>query len=202
MKHFQRPFRNNEQRQILRPLPDLAPNTIRIIGIGGNEESGRNMWAIEYRDTIVVLDGGIQYGALKTPGIDFILPNPAYLKEKRHKVKAIIATSPHMDHVGAIPYFATDFPQATIYARNITGELIIKLAPQIVISPSAPDKLGQPLVMERFDFSPKEVFEAVTIDQYITYVRMYIWLFIFVLFFIYFFIFFLFVFFFHYFVVI
>lgn len=124
MRNFQRPQRYNDRPQIRRPLPDLAPNTIRILGLGGNEESGRNMWAIEYRDTIVVLDGGIQYSALKTPGIDFILPNPSYLKEKKHKVKAIIATSPHMDHVGAIPYFATDFPQATIYARNVTGEII------------------------------------------------------------------------------
>ena len=124
MRNCQRPFRQNDRPSFKRPLPDLAPNNIRIIGIGGNEQSGRNMWAIEYRDTIVVLDGGIQYSALKTPGIDFILPNSAYLKEKKHKVKAIIATSPHMDHVGAIPYFAADFPQATIYARNVTGEII------------------------------------------------------------------------------
>ena len=51
----------------------------------------------------------------------------------------------------------------------LPGKLIIKLAPQIVILPSAPDKLGQPLVMEQFDFSPKDIFDAVTIDQYIMY---------------------------------
>ena len=54
MRNFQRPFRQNDRPSFKRPLPDLAPNNIRIIGIGGNEESGRNMWAIEYRDTIVV----------------------------------------------------------------------------------------------------------------------------------------------------
>lgn len=126
MRNFSKPFRpnNRENQNRVRVLPDLAPNNIRIIAIGGNEESGRNMWAVEYRDTIVVLDGGIQYSALKTPGIDFILPNSAYLKEKKHKVKAIIATSPNTDHVGAIPYFAADFPQASIYARNVTGEII------------------------------------------------------------------------------
>ncbi len=48
MRNFQRPQRYNDRPQIRRPLPDLAPNTIRILGLGGNEESGRNMWAIEY----------------------------------------------------------------------------------------------------------------------------------------------------------
>src|SRR5690606_29637576 len=60
-------------------IPSLAPDTIRIIPLGGVEEIGKNMTAIQYGDDIIVVDIGFQFKEDDTPGIDFILPNTKYL---------------------------------------------------------------------------------------------------------------------------
>ena len=95
-----RPLVNTKGDEI---IPPLAPDSIRIIPLGGVEEIGRNMTAIEYGDDIVVIDIGFQFKDENTPGIDYILPNTRYLEERQSKIRAVLITHGHLDHIGGIP---------------------------------------------------------------------------------------------------
>ena len=107
-------------------IPPLAPGDIRILHLGGVEEIGRNMSMIEYMDSIVIIDCGVQFTESHTPGIDFILPNTKYLEEKKDKIKGMIITHGHLDHIGAIPYIMPRIGNPTIYSRNFTSLMIRK----------------------------------------------------------------------------
>ncbi len=106
-------------------IPPLAPETIRIVPLGGVEEVGRNMTAIEYGDEIIVVDCGIQFTDADTPGVDYILANTKYLEERKSKIKALVITHGHLDHIGAIPYLMTRIGNPPIYTREF-GALMIK----------------------------------------------------------------------------
>ena len=78
-------------------------SNLRIIALGGLEEVGRNMTVFEYKDDIIIVDMGLQFPEEDMPGIDYIIPNTAYLKDKRDRIRGIIITHGHYDHIGAIP---------------------------------------------------------------------------------------------------
>ena len=107
-------------------IPPLKDGNIRIIHLGGVEEIGRNMSMIEYKDSIVVVDCGVQFTEVHTPGIDFILPNARYLEENKHKIKGVMITHGHLDHIGAIPYIMPRIGNPQIYARLFTSLMIRK----------------------------------------------------------------------------
>lgn len=107
-------------------IPKMAPDTIRIIPLGGVEEIGRNMTAIEYGDDIVVIDIGFQFKDENTPGIDYILPNTKYLEERQSKIRAVLITHGHLDHIGGIPYIMPRIGNPPIYTRLLTSILIQK----------------------------------------------------------------------------
>lgn len=107
-------------------IPPLAPDAIRIINLGGVEEIGRNMSMIEYKDTIILIDCGVQFSESTTPGIEFILPNTKYIEERKHKIKGMVITHGHLDHIGSIPYIMPRIGNPTIYARNFTSLMIRK----------------------------------------------------------------------------
>ncbi len=113
---------NNETSHI----PPLAPDAVRIIHLGGVEEIGRNMSMIEYRDSIVLVDCGVQFSESNTPGIDFILPNTKYIEERKDKIKALFITHGHLDHIGAIPYIMPRIGNPKIYTRSFTSLMIRK----------------------------------------------------------------------------
>jgi len=106
-------------------LPPLAPETIRIVPLGGVEEVGRNMMAIEYGNDIIVVDCGIQFTDADTPGVDYVLPNTKYLEDRKDKIRALVITHGHLDHVGAIPYLIGRLGNPPIYTREF-GSFIIK----------------------------------------------------------------------------
>jgi ribonuclease J len=106
-------------------VPALKENTIRIIPLGGVEEVGKNMTAIEYKNDIIVIDAGIQFKTEETPGIDYILPNTKYLEERRGKIRALVITHGHLDHIGGIPYLIEKLGNPPIYTREF-GALLIK----------------------------------------------------------------------------
>jgi len=83
------------------------------------------MMAIEYGDDIVVVDSGIQFTDEETPGVDYILPNTAYLEERKHKIRGIVITHGHLDHIGGIPYVAPRLGNPPIYTREF-GAMLIK----------------------------------------------------------------------------
>ena len=106
-------------------IPDLPKDTIRIIPLGGVEEIGKNMTVIEYNDDIVVIDAGIQFKTEETPGIDYMLPNTKYLETRKNKIKALVITHGHLDHIGAIPFIMENLGNPPIYTREF-GALLIK----------------------------------------------------------------------------
>ncbi|MFA6608715.1 MAG: ribonuclease J [Candidatus Paceibacterota bacterium] len=107
-------------------IPPLKDGDIRIIHLGGVEEIGRNMSMIEYKDSIVIIDCGVQFTETHTPGIDFILPNTRYLEEHKHKIKGVLVTHGHLDHIGSIPYIMPRIGNPQIYARLFTSLMIRK----------------------------------------------------------------------------
>lgn len=107
-------------------IPPLKDGDIRVIHLGGVEEIGRNMSMIEYKDTIIMVDCGIQFTESHTPGIDFILPNTRYLEEHKHKIKGVLVTHGHLDHIGAIPYIMPRIGNPQIYSRLFTSLMIKK----------------------------------------------------------------------------
>jgi len=107
-------------------IPPPDQNTIRIIPLGGVEEIGRNMTAIETADDIFILDCGFQFREEETPGIDYILPNTGYLEERRDKIRGLLISHGHLDHIGGIPYIIDRIGNPTIYTRRLTGMMIKK----------------------------------------------------------------------------
>lgn len=107
-------------------IPTLKEGNIRIIHLGGVEEVGRNMSFVEYGDDIVIVDAGIQFSEEGTPGIDFILPNTEYLEQNKHKIRGLLVTHGHLDHIGGIPYIMDKIGNPPLYCRNFTSLMIQK----------------------------------------------------------------------------
>lgn len=106
-------------------IPPIG-ESIRVIPLGGVEEIGKNMTAIEYKDDIIVIDAGFQFREEDTPGIDYILPNTKYLEERKDKIRAVIITHGHLDHIGGIPYIMNRIGNPPLYSRYLTTVMIRK----------------------------------------------------------------------------
>ena len=78
--------------------------TVKIIPLGGLEQIGMNITAIEYEDSIIVIDCGLAFPEDDMLGIDLVIPDVTYLKENADKVRGLVVTHGHEDHIGAIPY--------------------------------------------------------------------------------------------------
>ncbi len=109
-----------------KPVPPLAAGNIRIIPLGGVEEIGRNMTAIEFGDDIIIVDCGFQFRDDETPGIDYILPNTKYLEDRVQKIRGMFITHGHLDHIGGIPYVIDRIGYPPIYTRELTAVMIKK----------------------------------------------------------------------------
>ncbi len=107
-------------------IPPLAEDSIRIIPLGGVEQIGQNMTMVEFGEDIIVIDAGFQFKEEDTPGIDYILPNTKYLEERKNKIRAIIITHGHLDHIGGIPYIMERIGNPPLYTRALTSVMIRK----------------------------------------------------------------------------
>lgn len=97
--------------------------SVKIIPLGGLEQIGMNITAIECNDSIVVIDCGLSFPEEEMLGIDLVIPDVTYLKENIDKVKGFVITHGHEDHIGAIPYVIKEV-NAPIYATKLTMGLI------------------------------------------------------------------------------
>ncbi len=100
------------------------PNKTKILVLGGLGEVGKNMYAIECGDEIIAIDAGINFPEGESLGIDYVLPDFTYLKENEEKIKALIITHGHEDHIGGIPFLLQSVSIPKIYAPNQAKELI------------------------------------------------------------------------------
>ncbi len=107
------------------PIPPIG-DAVRIIPLGGVEEIGKNMTAIEVGNDIIVIDAGFQFKDEATPGIDYILPNTKYLEERKDRIKALFITHGHLDHIGGIPYVIDRIGYPTVYTRQFGAIMIQK----------------------------------------------------------------------------
>ena len=98
-------------------------NGLKIIPLGGLEKIGMNITAIEYEDTIVVVDCGLSFPEDEMLGIDFIIPDVTYLKDNIEKVKGFVITHGHEDHIGALPYILKEI-NVPVYATKLTVAII------------------------------------------------------------------------------
>jgi len=101
----------------------MPAQKLKIIPLGGLGEIGMNMMALEYKDDIIIIDAGFMFPREEMPGIGMLIPDTDYLRQNRAKIKGIVITHGHLDHIGALPYILSDF-NVPIYATKFTKELI------------------------------------------------------------------------------
>ena len=105
----------------------VSSEKLRVIPLGGLEQIGMNITALEYGDSIIVVDCGLAFPQDEMLGIDLVVPDVTYLKDHADKVKGFFITHGHEDHIGSIPYVLRDVP-APLYATKLTLAIIdIKL---------------------------------------------------------------------------
>ncbi len=121
-----RPSQKNTAPDANGKIPPLSPGNIRVIPLGGVEEIGKNMTAIEFRDSILVVDIGLAFPGEETPGVDYIIPDSTYVEERKKNLKAVIITHGHLDHIGGIPYVMEKIGNPPIYTSLLTAVMIKK----------------------------------------------------------------------------
>src|SRR5690606_11197853 len=110
-------------------LPEIMDDdTVRIIPISGAEEIGRNMTVVETKDDLIIFDIGFQFVSeeANAPGINYILPNTQYVEERKHKIRALVITHGHLDHIGGIPFVMERIGNPPIYTQYLTSLMIKK----------------------------------------------------------------------------
>ena len=107
----------------MKKIEQKSSSPLKVIPLGGLEQIGMNITAFEYEDSIVVVDCGLSFPEDDMLGIDLVIPDVTYLKNNIEKVKGIIITHGHEDHIGALPYVLKDI-NAPLYATKLTMGII------------------------------------------------------------------------------
>lgn len=128
----------------------MTKNPIKIIPLGGLGEIGKNLLAIEYKNEILIIDAGIEFPSNDLFGVDLIIPDIHYLIQNKSKVRGILITHGHEDHIGALPYiipklnvpiYSSRFSNALISAK-LSEHGLIKKSKLNVIRPGKPFQIG------------------------------------------------------------
>ena len=117
-----RPFGSKDQYKNSKDIkiPSLEKGVIRIIPLGGVEEIGKNMTAIEIGEDIIVIDAGMHFSNETTPGVDYVIPNTTYLEEHKDKIRALFITHGHLDHIGGVPLVLSRIGNPPVYSRSLS----------------------------------------------------------------------------------
>ena len=115
--------------------PALVDGGLRIVALGGLTEIGRNMTVFEYKSKLLIVDCGVLFPEDTQPGIDLILPDFSYIRDRLHDVVGIFLTHGHEDHIGAVPYLLGERGDIAIYGSALTLALITAKLKEHRISP-------------------------------------------------------------------
>ena len=96
---------------------------VKVAFLGGIGEIGKNITAIEYGDDMILIDCGLTFPSEDMPGVDLVIPDFSYVKENAHKLRGIVITHGHEDHIGSLPYLLKDV-KAPIYGSKMTLTLL------------------------------------------------------------------------------
>ncbi len=113
-------------------MPKKEKSKLRIIPLGGLNEVGKNMTVIEYGDDIIIVDCGLGFPDEDMPGIDLVIPDVSYLELNREKIRGMVLTHGHEDHIGAIPYILRQIDIPVYGTRLTLGILKNKLMEHVL----------------------------------------------------------------------
>lgn len=111
-----------------RRLPQSNEPTLKVIPLGGLGEMtiGKNMMAIEYKNDIIIIDMGLLFPGADYPGINYIVPDISYLEQNKHKIRGIVFTHGHLDHIGAVRHLLHRLP-VPIYGSKFTLAMVERM---------------------------------------------------------------------------
>src|SRR5262245_60423904 len=100
-------------------VPVVSPSTLEVVALGGLGEFGMNMMALSWEETTILVDAGVMFPDPDQLGVDLIIPDMTFVETRRAKVKALVLTHGHEDHIGAVPHVMEMF-DGPVYGTAMT----------------------------------------------------------------------------------